>query len=142
MAESFNIYRDGQRIAHDITETHFIDYEANPQNTYYYTITGQTAFVESSPSNVVFVDWTTGIDENKGSQSVAIYPNPTEDKAFIEGEGLRQVRIFNMMGQAVQNYTVTGHQTVIDLSAYPMGCYFIETVTEHGCEINKILKIK
>ena len=140
-AENYNVYRNGERIAHGVAGHSFIDYHATPAESYTYTITGRTAHLESNPSNVVFVDWTTDVEENtlKGS---SVYPNPTDGIITVEADGLRQVRVLNVMGQEIQNQTLTDNQTTIDLSAQPTGCYFIEVVSEQGCEINKILKTK
>ena len=142
MAEFYNVYRNGQRIAHGVNGTDFIDYEANSSQSYHYTVTGCTAFVESNPSNEVYVDWTTGIDENANGQNIAIYPNPTENTVTIEGKGLLQVCVFNTIGQEIQKHSANGNQITIDLSTQPAGCYFIEVVSEQGCKINKILRIK
>ena len=142
MAESYNVYRNGEHIGYGIVGNSFIDYTATSQHTYSYTITGLTAHMESNPSNVVFVDWTTDISENTISQGISIYPNPTESLVTIEADGLRQVRVFNVMGQEVQCMTTSERSVTIDLSEQPSGCYFIEVVGEQGCEINKILKTK
>lgn len=141
MAEAYNIYRDGQRIGHGVTGTSFVDYEANSSHTYHYTVTGYTDFIESSPSNEVYIDWTTGVNESGNSQEVSLYPNPTQSKVFVEAEGLRQVRVFNLMGQEVMNQAVDGNRFTLDLSSQPQGCYFIETTTEQGSTISKIMKL-
>lgn len=141
MADRYNVYRNGERIAHGVTGTVFYDYEALPSQTYRYTVTGYTACVESSPSNEVYIDWTTAIEENADAQEVSLYPNPTEDKVVIETNGLHQVRVFNVMGQEIWNQAVDGSQVTIDLSTQPKGCYFIETVTEKGCTTTKIVKL-
>jgi fibronectin type 3 domain-containing protein len=142
MADSYNIYRNGHRIAQGIHGTSFVDYDATSNQTYHYTVTGCTDFIESSTSNEVYVDWTTGVGEQGVQQALSLYPNPTEGKVFVEAEGLRQVRVFNLMGQEVLNQAVEGDRFILDLSEQPTGCYFIEVTREQGCEINKILKIK
>lgn len=140
MADNYNIYRDGEQIGHAIAGHSFIDYHATSQQSYTYTITGRTANMESNPSNVVYVDWTTDVDEDT-DKSISIYPNPTESTVTIEAEGLRQVRVFNVMGQEVKCQTTLEDNLIIDLSAQPKGCYFIETATEHGCTTTKIVKL-
>ena len=141
MAEAYNVYRDGQRIGHGITGTSFVDYDANSSYTYHYTVTGYTDFIESSRSNEVYIDWTTGIGENGNSQEAILYPNPTQSKVIVEAEGLRQVRVFNVMGQEVLNQAVDGNRFTLDLSSQAQGCYFIETTTEQGSTITKIMKL-
>ena len=140
MAERYNIYCDGQLIGHS-SGTDFIDYEANPSQTYHYTVTGKTAFIESSPSNEVYIDWTTNSDENVEYQDINIYPNPTENQITIEAQGLRQVRVFNVMGQEVKVLKTNESTVTIDLSTQPKGCYFIETTTEQGCSTRKIVRL-
>ena len=141
MAEAYNIYRDGQRIGHGVTGTSFVDYVANSSHTYHYTVTGYTGFLESSPSNEVYIDWTTGVGESGSQQEVSLYPNPTESRVFVEAEGLRQVRVFNLMGQEVLNQTADSDRITLDLSSQPQGCYFIETTTEQGSTTTKIMKL-
>ena len=140
MAERYNIYCDGQLIGHS-SGTDFIDYSANPSQSYHYSVTGKTSFIESSPSNEVFIDWTTNVDETAEYQDINIYPNPTENEVTIEAIGLRQVRVFNVTGQEVKVLTTTESTVTIDLSAQPKGCYFIETTTEQGCSTRKIVKL-
>ena len=141
MAEGYNVYRDGERIGHAITGNSFVDYTSNSAETYKYTITGRTAYVESNPSNVVYVDWTTDVNENSVDKMISIYPNPTKTIVTIEADGLRQVRVFNVMGQIVICQTTLEDNTTIDLSAQPQGCYFIETATAQGCTTIKIVKL-
>lgn len=141
MAEYYDVYRNGERIAHGVTGHSFIDYNATPQQSYTYIITGRTAHLESNPSNVVFVDWTTDVNENTSSRELNIYPNPTQNMVTIEAIGLHQVRVFNMMGQEVKCQATTEDNVTIDLSAQPQGCYFIETMTDQGCTTTKIVKL-
>lgn len=140
MADYYDVYRNGERIAHGVTGHSFIDYQATSGQNYTYTITGRTAHLESNPSNVVFVDWTTDVNENS-LNGISIYPNPTESTVTVEAIGLRQVRVFNVMGQEVKCLTTLENNVTVDLSAQPMGCYFIETTTEQGCTTTKIVKL-
>ena len=139
LAESYNVYREGQLIGHS-TSVDFVDYTATSQQSYHYIVTGKTAFLESNPSNVVYVDWTTGIDETNPSE-YTLYPNPTEGQVTIEADGLRQIRVFNVTGQEVRYQTVNDNRTTIDLSSEPKGCYFIEIMTNTGCTTTKIIRL-
>jgi fibronectin type 3 domain-containing protein len=138
MAQSYNIYRNSELIARNVTENSFVDFDANASSTYHYYVTGSTDFIESSPSNEVYIDWTVGVEEQH--QEAKLYPNPTDGKVYIEAEGLRLVRVFNLMGQEVMRQAVDGGSFVLDLSTQPQGCYFIETTTEQNSTITKIMK--
>ncbi|MBO6027428.1 MAG: C10 family peptidase [Bacteroidales bacterium] len=139
LAESYNVYRDGQLIGNS-NSTEFIDNDAVVPNDYHYTVTGKTAFLESNPSNMIHLDWTTGTSDHIVNQNVAIYPNPTVSKVTIEGTGISQIRIFNMVGQLIYDQVVSQDRTVIDLSEQPSGCYFVEVVSDQGIATNKLLK--
>ena len=137
MAEYYNIYRNSERIANGVHGTSF----ATSNETYHYVVTGCTDFIESSLSNEVYVDWTTDIDEQGSHQEANLYPNPTKGKVFVEAEGLREVRVFNLMGQEVLRQAVDDNRVTLDLSSQPQGCYFIEATTEHGNTTTKIMKL-
>ena len=141
MAEYYNIYRNSERIANGVHGTSFVDYDATSNETYHYVVTGCTDFIESSLSNEVYVDWTTDIDEQGSHQEANLYPNPTKGKVFVEAEGLREVRVFNLMGQEVLRQAVDDNRVTLDLSSQPQGCYFIEATTEHGNTTTKIMKL-
>ena len=138
MAESYKIYRDGELLGHS-SGTDFVDYTATPQQSYHYTVTGRTAFIESNPSNVVYVDWTTDVNEIKTAE-YTLYPNPTEGQVTIEANGLRQIRVFNVTGQEIIYQTVNDDRAIIDLSSEPKGCYFVEMKTENGCMTTKLIR--
>ena len=138
MAQSYKIFRNSELIAQGVTENNFVDFDANPGQAYHYYVTGSTDHIESSPSNEVYVDWTTSVEEQ--SHNVSLYPNPTDGKVYIETEGLRMVRVFNLMGQEVMRQAVASDRYTLDLSSQPQGCYFIETTTEQGSTITKIMK--
>ena len=140
MAEGYNVYRNGEHIGYGITGNSFVDYSASSQQTYAYTITGLSSHMVSNPSNIVVVDWTTDVNEST-LNNINIYPNPTENAVTIEANGLRQVRVFNVMGQEVKCLTTLEDNVTIDLSNQPKGCYFIETTTNHGCTTTKVVRL-
>jgi hypothetical protein len=140
MAERYNIYRNGERIGHS-TGTDFIDYTATPSQSYRYTVTGKIGGLESNPSNEVFVDWTTDINENADAQGTVVYPNPTSGMVYIESQGLQEVSVFNLMGQEMLRQSAVDGQAAIDMSAFPEGTYFVK-LTGTANEVKKIVKIQ
>ena len=97
--------------------------------------------MESNPSNTVYVDWTTDVNETSDLNGILLYPNPTESQINIEAEGLQHIRVFNLTGQEVVGQKAEGDHAVIDLSNEPKGCYFIEVTTDHGCSTTKIIRL-
>ena len=140
MAERYNIYRNGERIGHS-SGTDFIDYTATSSQSYRYTITGKTGDLESNPSNEVYVDWTTGIDENGDTQATVIYPNPTSGMVYIESQGLQEVSIFNLMGQELLRQNAIDGQAAVDMTSLPEGTYFVKL--KGACnEVKKVVKLQ
>ena len=140
MVDKYYIYRDGQRIGSS-TSTDFVDFESNSSQSYRYTVTGRTNHIESSPSNEVFIDWTTDLNENTDTQTTTLYPNPTSGQLFVEAQGLQQVEILNLMGQVVLRQTATEGQANIDMSSLVEGTYFVKLTGEQN-EIKKVVKIQ
>ena len=139
MAETYNVYCNGELIAQDLTETALIIENLELGNVYRYTVTGQTAFMESSPSNSVLVDMATATPENTVNL-VSVYPNPSSGRVHIEGKGIRQIIVFNLMGQEVMRQAADGDYADINLTNLPNGTYFIKAIAENGTNTVKILK--
>ena len=140
MAEGFKIYRNGEHIGNS-TGTDFVDYEANAEHNYRYTVTGHNSFVESSHSNEVYVDWTTGLNEVANEKETQLYPNPTSGMVFVESCGLQNVEVFNLVGQMVIQQTAINGQATVDMTLLPEGTYFVKLIGERN-EVRKVVKIQ
>ena len=141
-ADTYNLYRNGALIAEGLTETTFTDETLAAQQYYLYYVTGKSADMESSPSNMVLVSLATHVNESIASDAPSLYPNPTSGQVFIEGEGLLHVTVFNIMGQEMQQFEAQEDSIVIDLTPYPDGTYFIKAVAENGNITKKVIKIQ
>ena len=75
------------------------------------------------------------------SNIVAIYPNPVENQLTVKAEGLRQVIIFNVMGQQMATFETKQDECTIAMGAYPKGLYTLKLVTEKGA-FNKNIIVK
>ncbi len=64
---------------------------------------------------------------------IALYPNPAHDEVFIEAEGIRHVKIYNMKGQCVIERNVDAcDRLVLPLQGLGAGLYLIEAQTDLG----------
>ena len=78
-----------------------------------------------------------GIEENGPSTGsgtdIEVYPNPANDVLYIEGEGIKAVRVFNALGQVVESIEVEPQSLVVlNTSGYKVGVYFLQISTEKG----------
>ena len=144
MASSYNVYRNGERIAEGLTEPQYTDNTATAQDIQTYVVTGETDFIESSPTNEVTADWTSLSEENIADQNVVIYPNPTKGVLVVETQSSSQIecRVYNPMGQEVMRQVGDAGQMTLNLTSLPDGTYFIKVVTPAENMTVKVVKIQ
>lgn len=71
-----------------------------------------------------------GVDENMSS-AFNIYPNPANNKIFVEGENIGVVEVYNSLGQKVA--TVEGSaNTSVDVAKFDNGVYVVRVITNDG----------
>ena len=140
LADSYKIFRDDTLIAEGITESNYIDETATAQQSHCYKVVCVSQYMES-PSNEVRINWSWDIEENAGNESIAIYPSPTTGQLFIEANDLRQVVIYNLMGQEMMRQSTNNDSLNMDLSSLPQGTYLLKAITTNSSETQKIIKL-
>jgi hypothetical protein len=77
---------------------------------------------------------TEGINELSNTGSYSIYPNPAENMVTITGtdESMKQVTIYNMVGQSVLSTETTNKQFTVNTSGLSSGVYFVNIKEESG----------
>lgn len=71
----------------------------------------------------------------------AIYPNPAEDKVYVEGEGIRKVEVFNVMGQLVDVVESGGSRVLqIGIGDYKPAVYLIKVYSSNGVSTRRFVK--
>ena len=73
---------------------------------------------------------------------LAVHPNPTTDKLFVEGRDLQRVELFNTVGQCVlTQVTENLDATEISLADLPTGIYLLRVVMDGGSvSVQKVVK--
>ncbi len=72
----------------------------------------------------VMVDDTWSVDENEASAT--IFPNPANDFMTLKGENLGTVRVYNALGQKVDEYEANGSELRINTTGYENGVYVVK----------------
>ena len=68
---------------------------------------------------------TTGIEQlTTNNEQLIIYPNPTNNKFFVECENGNTIKLYNMLGQNVVTQTANG-KTKININHLPKGVYSV-----------------
>jgi|OM-RGC.v1.000732619 hypothetical protein len=82
----------------------------------------------------------TGITTSSSTSRVKLYPNPTTNSVILSGLSGGELEIFNISGQLIDNQTIRGDQTEIDISAYPKGTYSFRIRTASFNLVRQIIK--
>ena len=89
--------------------------------------------------NILIDRPTESISEN--TTSLNIYPNPTNDKLYIETQTQTlTVEIYDVYGRRQKSIVNSQRSTVIDLSDLKSGIYFVKINTEKGNIVKRIIK--
>ncbi|MFT7592088.1 MAG: hypothetical protein ACI9UJ_002017 [bacterium] len=72
-------------------------------------------------------------------QVMNIYPNPTTDKINIDvASKIKEIKVIDLMGQ--NQMSVTGSNTIVDVSVLKSGIYFIQVETNTGLVTKQFIK--
>ena len=75
--------------------------------------------------------------EELTEMNVVLYPNPTENKVYIEGEDIEYVELYNAMGQKMM--VVEGNYKVeVDVTTFEKGVYYLRIVGK-GIKSQKLI---
>ena len=73
--------------------------------------------------------------------AITLHPNPTKDVVNINAKTLiNTVTVNNVLGEEILNLTPNSLVSIIDLSVYNSGMYFVHISTENNFEVIKIIK--
>jgi hypothetical protein len=87
----------------------------------------------------------TGINTiDTSNNSILIYPNPANDQITIESASLNYkdeiISIYNIQGQLVKTFTAISNKTIVDISGFQSGLYFVKVKTDVSTEVRKFMK--
>ncbi|WP_432410639.1 T9SS type A sorting domain-containing protein [Rasiella sp. SM2506] len=82
---------------------------------------------------------TLGSLENK-QDTISIYPNPTEGLLHIKSATMGTIHLLNAQGQLLRSYNTTTVETILDISQFTSGIYFLRVETSVGVLTCKVLK--
>lgn len=139
-AESYSLYRNGERVADGLTELSYADNLSAEEDRRVYQVTGWVNGVESSPSNKVVFD-RTGVHETQ-PEGVSIYPNPSKGILNVEAESLNEVVVYNLTGQRILSRQGSGSTLSLDLAGLNTGVYVVKVITAHGNSLQKVVLMK
>ena len=75
---------------------------------------------------VTAIEWFESTQETKAS-SLTLFPNPANESVTLMGNDLCTVRIYNALGQKMNEFVADGNELRINTAQYLNGVYFIKT---------------
>jgi len=115
----------------------------NPPSLYWWVALDKMAYCTIPDYPLLWgqTSLTENIEETESSTFTNIYPNPTTGIVTVTGENLRQVEVFNMLGQQVFSIKGEGNELRIDMAELPAGVYFVNVTDEEGRRcVRKVVK--
>ena len=135
-AIAYNLFRDGELIAGNLTATTYNDTEMAINAQHCYAV--QSVFEKgvSDLGEAVCANYFAGVDENDGK--VNIFPNPTSDKVTIECAGMTLIEVYSAEGKLVRRMKVEGDAYQLD--GLENGVYTIRIQSGHDIFVRRIIK--
>ncbi len=126
----YNVYNNGVLIAENTTElSHSIT--VGDMN-----IIGVVTLYEDGKTSVPVVKLNgsgDGVEETTFAENTFnIYPNPAKDYVKVSGDDIKTISVYNSLGALVERIDVENNTTLIDLSGYNSGVYFINVEQNNG----------
>lgn len=79
-----------------------------------------------------------GVDDNV--LTLSIYPNPTQGIFTVSGKGIRQVRLYNLLGQQVAAApSYNGNNVMLNTSSLAAGIYMVQVFAENGMYVKHVV---
>jgi hypothetical protein len=114
--------------------------DVNQGGNYELTVEDENGCSGSSTINIT-VDGCLSVDEMQ--EVVSVYPNPTEGIVVMNNLqviGAKTIIVTDAFGKTLSSINVSNDETIIDLSNYSNGVYFVQVYTEDQMILKKLLK--
>ena len=140
-ATKYNVYQFEELLG-SISNTEVDIYDLADNTEYCFTVTAIIEGVESEPSNEACETTLPGEGIVELTSAINVYPNPVNDKLFIETETVvEEVVVYDVYGRHQVTETPS-HQgdLSIDVADLNSGVYFVKVVTENGEAVQRFVK--
>jgi hypothetical protein len=129
---AYQWYKDGNLLTNDTLST----LTATANGSYTVNVTGANGCAATSAATVVTG---VGINDINGAAIVSLYPNPSEGHFTLETAGRAgdKYEIYDQVGRAIQQKTISADKMLIDMSAQSAGVY---TLTVRHGSVNETIR--
>ena len=133
----YNLYRNGELIAENLTETTYNDTEMVLNAQHCYTVASVFEKGVSDKSVGACANYFSGLSEN--DSKVSIYPNPTFDQVTIKCIGMSLIEVYTAEGKLVEHIKVEGDSCRLD--GLESGVYMLRIYLSDEVVTRKVVKL-
>jgi hypothetical protein len=91
-----------------------------------------------------------GINETDNNSHITISPNPFtstttitfSEELFRQAQQPSTIKVMDVLGQTIQQYTINNRQSTIDMSGYAKGIYFVQITDEKKTIVNRKIVVQ
>lgn len=135
-ASSYDVYRNGELIAANLTENTYSDTQMAIDADHQYAVAAHCTFGSSDMSDEITVSYYSGI--NEVNFNLSIFPNPTNDMVNVECEGMTGIEVYSIDGKRILNI-------VFECDSYQLdglnpGVYTLRVFKGNESVIRKVVK--
>lgn len=94
-----------------------------------------TAYIDTCGTNKLCKEVALGVGTLFAQGPIQVYPNPANDKLFVDGAEGASASLVNSIGMRVSHLTLTSNRAHIDLSGLPAGVYLLYLQDKDGTQI-------
>ena len=140
-ATSYNVYLGTEKLA-NVTTTYYLAEELEPNTEYCFTIAAANSISESEKSAEACAKTLDNVGLEELSSSINIYPNPVNNKLYIETDvEIEDVVVYDVFGRQQDNKTTRQQgDATIDVSKLDAGVYFVKIKTAEREIVKRIIK--
>lgn len=134
-ALAYRIYRNGTPIANTYSH-YYTDVNINPNLSYSYEV--ESICANSLPGHDIPNKSLVTIENNE-QNGILIFPNPAKSVLNIQGEDIKEIRIYSAIGALVQKISPAQQTTQIPVSDFDNGIYFVKVSTASTQYTEKVI---
>ena len=135
-ASSYDVYRNGELIAANLTENTYSDTQMAIDADHQYIVAAHCTFGSSDMSDEITVSYYSGV--NDVSFNLSIFPNPTNDKVTVECEDMTGIEVYSIDGKRILNIVFEGDSYQLD--GLNPGVYTLRVFKGNESVVRKVVK--
>jgi hypothetical protein len=137
---SYNVYRQDELIASNLTATTYSDKEIIADSVCYNIRAIYNGIDIASSDDICLATILIPEEPEDEEVSPGLRPNPTQNYVTITDDSIKNVKIYSVLGNILFDEEVNCNELKVDMSCYSKGIYVIQVVTETETKSYKVVR--